>query len=142
MSAHLEVTLDMNQKGDVKYTGNEQREEGASSNDHGEERRDLETAGNDGVALEVLLNVPPRPGIGPLGQVDGVERECVDSLTRSVGEKQAFPALEGEEDEEGKVIGALGRGRDVVKEAEVRVGACGARLASCHGAAEVDARRE
>lgn len=119
----------MDQERDVKDTGDEQSEKGTSTDDHSEQCRNLQHGRHDRVALEVLRDIPPLPTITFLGQVDGVERERIDGLARGIGKEKTLPALECEEDEEGEVIRTLcGRG-DVVKEAEVRVGACGARLA-------------
>lgn len=76
----------MDQEGDIKDTSNEQGEKGASADDYGEERRDFKTGGDDGVALEVLLYIPPRPHVSLLREVNSVERERIDGLARSVGE--------------------------------------------------------
>ena len=94
----------MDQKRDIEDASDEQGDKRARADKHGEQRRDFETSRNDGVALEVLLDIPPRPSISLLGQIDGIERERVDGLTRCVSKEKTLPDLEGEEDEEGKVV--------------------------------------
>jgi hypothetical protein len=53
--------------------------------------------------------------------VDSIQRQSVDGLTGSVGQKYALPTLEAEENEEGDAVTAFRRFPNVIKETEVIV---------------------
>ena len=117
---YLEVSLDVRQKGNVAETGNDEHQERDSENEDGESRRHSKGRSEE-VAIEVLLDIPPSIALVLFGEVERVQCQGIDGLTRTVGEEQALPALESEEDEESKVVNALGGGRNVVEEAEMVV---------------------
>ena len=117
----LEVTSNVAQERDIKKGGHNQKQEGTGKYKDSEEGRECEGRGDDSIAPEVLGEVVPFTLVVPLGHVDSIQRQSVDGLTRSVGQKYTLPTLEGEENEEGDAVTAFRRFPDVIKETEVIV---------------------
>ena len=119
---YLEVTLDVGKQRNVADTSDDEHQEGDGEDEHGEGRGHRKGRGDE-VTVEVLRDIIP-VALLLLGEIERIQGQRVDRLTRTVGEKKPLPALEGEEDEEREVVNALGGGGDVVEEAEMVVRPC------------------
>jgi hypothetical protein len=103
----LKVTSDVAKEWNVKEGSQNQKQEGTSEDKNSEKRRECEGRGDDSIAPEVLGDVVPFTDVVLLRLVDGVQSESVNGLTRSVGQKNALPTLEGEENKEGDAVAAF-----------------------------------
>jgi hypothetical protein len=117
----LEVAPDVAQQRDVADAGDDEQHERDAGDDDGEGHRARERVRDEGAVGKVLGRVVPVARDSRLGEPERVERDGVDGLAGRVRKHEALPALEGEEDEEGVVVLALGGVADVVEEAEVVV---------------------
>lgn len=81
----------MAEQRNVANTGDNQQQRGTGENEDSERRGDSKTCRDEIVAGEVLSNVPPRTLV-TFREVERVEREGVDDLTRTIGENKTLPA--------------------------------------------------
>ena len=116
---YLEVTLNVGKQRNIADTSDDEHQEGDGEDEHGEGRGHRKGRGDE-ITVEVLRDIIP-VALLLLGEIERVQGQRVDRLTRTVGEEKPLPALEGEEDEERKVVNTLGGGGDVVEEAEMVV---------------------
>ena len=119
---YLEVTLNVGKQRNIADTSDDEHQEGDGEDEHGESRGHRKGR-CDEVTVEVLRDIIP-VALLLLGEIERIQGQRVDRLTRTVGEEKPLPALEGEEDEERKVVNSLGGGGDVVEEAEMVVRPC------------------
>ena len=117
----LEVTSNVTQERDIEKGGRNQKQEGSGKDKDSEEGRECEGRGDNSIASEVLGDVVPFTPVVLLGHVDSIQRQSVDRLAGSVGQKYTLPTLEGEENEEGDAVTAFRRFPNVIKETEVIV---------------------
>jgi len=84
----LQVALDITKERDIAYGSDYEQEKGSSKDEDGEESRDCECSRDEIVPYEVLLEVEPRRRVDILfRQIDCIQSQGVDNLTRSVSEK-------------------------------------------------------
>ena len=100
----LKVTSDVTKEWNVKEGSQNQKQEGTSEDEDSAKCRECEGRGDDSIAPEVLCDVVPFTDVVLLRLVDGVQSESVNGLTRPVGQKNALPTLEGEENKEGDTV--------------------------------------
>jgi len=117
----LKVPSDVAQERDIKKGGRNQKQEGTSKDEDSEKCRECEGRGNDIISPEVFGDVVPFTIVALLGLVNSIQGQGVDGLTRSIGQKNTLPTLEGEENEEGDAVTTFSRLPNVIKEAEVSV---------------------
>ena len=114
---YLEVTLNVGKQRNIADTSDDEHQEGDGEDEHGEGRGHRKGRGDE-VTVEVLRDIIP-VALLLLGEIERIQSQRVDRLTRTVGEEKPLPALEGEEDEESKIIHSLCRVGNVTEETEV-----------------------
>lgn len=117
----LKITSDVAQERDIKKGGHNQKQEGTSKDEDSEKCRECEGRGNERISPEVFGEVVPFTLGSLLGLVNSIQGQSVDGLTRSVGQKNTLPTLEGEENEEGDAVTTFSRLPNVIKETEMIV---------------------
>ena len=100
----LQVTPDVAKEWDIKEGGPNQKQEGTGEDKDSKKCGEREGSGDKCIASEVLGEVVPITLAELLGLEDCVQGQGVDRLTRPIGQKNALPALEGEENEEGNAV--------------------------------------
>lgn len=120
----LEVTSDVAKEWDIEESGCNQEQEGAGEDKDGEKRRESEGRGNDSVSSEVFGDVKPFTLVVLLRLVDSIQCQSVNGLTGSIGQKDALPTLECEENEESDAVATFRRFPNMIEETEVIVRPC------------------
>lgn len=80
----FEITLNVAQQRDVEYCRNDQQQQRADEHRDGENDGHQEAVGYHVVFAEVFGQSPPLAWLMALRNDEGIERQGVDSLTRTV----------------------------------------------------------
>ena len=89
---YFQVTLDITEEWNIAYSRDDEQKKGASKDEDSEEGGDGESGRDQVIPSEIFLQIVPRRLIVLSRQIDGKQRQSIDNLTRTIGEKQTLPA--------------------------------------------------